>query len=168
MLKKLKNALRDKKPSQETPLTPEKETTPIQKTPLRSHYTQTEIEMIQNLVDEGNTNREIASKMNRTIPGIKALKRKMGLTQKIKAELPALTSRRDALADEILQLRINISLESTRLDGLKKETAEHEELKKRIEYYRTHENEIKRKLQAFIRTEADAVAINKILGWLKR
>lgn len=167
MLKKLKNALRDKKPSQETPLTPEKEPTPTQKTPLRTRYTQAEIEMIQNLVEEGHTNREIASKMNRTIPGIKALRRKIGLTRKVKAELPALTSRRDALADEILNLRINLSLEGARLDRLKKETAEYEELKKAVELYQTHGTQIREELQALIRSEGDAIAIRKIFQWLK-
>ncbi|GAI06474.1 unnamed protein product, partial [marine sediment metagenome] len=83
-------------------------------------------------------------------------------------EIPTLTSRRDALAEEILDLRINLSLETSRLETLKKETAEHEELKKRIEYYRTHENQIKRELQTLIRSEGDAIAINKIFQWLRR
>jgi len=79
MLKKLKKALMGKNNNQETPPTTEKEPGPNQKTTLRTHYTKTEMEMIQKLAEEGASNREIAIKMNRTVSGIRALRHKRGL-----------------------------------------------------------------------------------------
>lgn len=142
---------------------------------IRTHYTETEIERIQGFIDERYSNKEIATEMNRTVPGIRCLRHRLKLTKKAQVEIPILTNQRDALTDEIIDLRIKISLVTAKLDGLKKEIVDHEvvkkeylELKTAVDYYHANRDQISREIRATVQNEADAVAIIKIFSWFDK
>jgi len=135
--------------------------------PKRTHYTKAEIETIQGLMDEEYSTREIAIITNRTVSGIRNLKRRLNLTYKTQDEITALTTERDALIMETLELE-------SRLEALNQETANQEtlkkdclELKKAVDLYKAHGNQIRGELEALVRSQADAIAIQKIFQWLK-
>lgn len=141
----------------------------------RTHYTRTEIETIQALINEKYSTKEIAQKTNRTVSAISNLKHKLKQNFKAEKEIPTLIKQRDALNDETLELKISLSLENAKLDRLKEEITDYEtlkkeysELKKAIEYYQANKTAIGQELRALVNAEANAVAIMKIFQFLEK
>lgn len=150
--------------------------------PKRTHYTQTEIEVIQGLIYEGDSTREIATKMNRTISGIKNLKRRLKLTHKTinetQNEISSLQKMRDILEEKIIDQRITLAIlepqihaREAKLKDLKTQvqTLEEEQanLKPLVDYYRNHREEALQELRALMQNEADLITIQKIFQWLE-
>lgn len=146
--------------------------------PKRTHYTQTEIEMTQGLIDEGYSTREIATKMNRTVSGIRNLRRRLDLTSKIEERLPTLREQEKDLETNLQELTILSEIRSKAVKDLQHQkvelteqvTALEEEqanLKHLVDYYRNHREEVLHELRTLMQNEADLIGIQKILQWLE-
>lgn len=110
MLSRLKRTLLGENEQKRTPTNESeqasKQNERIQAAPKtkRTHYTQTEIETIRGLVDEGYSTREIATKTNRTLSGIRNLRRRLDLISKTEKRLPTLREQEKDLEISIQEL----------------------------------------------------------------
>ena len=116
-------------------------------------------------------------KMNRTVSGIKNLKRRLKHTQKIQNESISLQKMRDTIEEEIIDQRITLALlkpqieaHETNLKELTSQAQTLEEelvnLKPLVDYYRNHREEIIQELRVNLQNEADSIAIKKVFQWL--
>ena len=140
-------------------------------TPKRTHYTRTEIETIQTLIDEGCSTRDIAATMGRTVSGIRNLRRRLDLISKTEKRLPTLREQEKDLETSLQKLRDTTKYLQYRKEELTRQVTalekEQTNLKPLVDYYRNHREEALQELRTLMRSEADLIGIQKVFQWLE-
>jgi IS30 family transposase len=87
----------------------------------RKRYGKDELKLIQDLIEQGLSNKEIASRLGRSQAGIRNLRYRRGLIRKTEDEVKVLFKRRDELRSEVEALNKRREALAQDLDKLKAE-----------------------------------------------